>query len=1073
MRALALLLATTAVVAQGFAADLSRTEIANALIDAGARRNALVDSLLPRYRTYNADVVVILHRIALDEPARGEKALAAATAWCESARDGGDTLPATIQSRFLAWDESQKSIWRAGEESYRTGARALQSLSYDEAEAALRDAIDRFRAVGDDYRLGLALSYLGLSGLNRGDWSLAMSSLAAADSVQERSGDIAHRAATLSYRAQIQEAFGDYDGALTQQEQSLAIFRALGSRQDMAETLQAAAHILAIQAHHERARQYLEEALALHDTLGNPVGSSQSEIALGNLAVRFGDFDVASARYERALRTIEENDLAPLRSELLHARGILAGTRGDHENAARFYAEAAAADSALGNLPGLAYARIGQSISLLETGAYDRALPIAHEVRAWARESGMPSVERLAWETIGRFALRMNDIPQAKNAFEEALGLARSSGEVVSEAENLLALARIRSEIGEPEAVHDFRAAIALFDSWSQIAAREEAVLECAMALLRDGRYDEAGALLAEDDSDRPERLYARALLAVESGRPGACLALLAPQAEGRPGASLPSPWEWRFADLRARALAMRGEDDAALLELSRAVDRIETLRGTVTVVTNRGSFLDNKIPLYRHYVKRLLARGEPEQAFAVVQRAKGRTFRDLLHASPPPAGASATGHARHDELRRLERKISHLEEEWIAAENAGLATEAKNLAAAYDRAVTEHAGAWEEDAARNDRDALPDGAPFEIDRLRESLADDEAALLEYWPLDSTLALFVVTRDTLTAHEIPITEEELAGRVRVALSLMRNPEKPPGRVYPVLRALHEILIPNAVDSLGCDTWYVVPEGPLFDLPFHALVAEDAEAPDRWDTLVYLGDRKRLSVLPSSALLTAPAGTGDHDAPWLILADPASPRAALPFARAEGAVVRGHLGRSAELLERNAATESAFRGALAAGRPVHVAAHGSLDPLHPLYSYIRLAPDSMNDGRLAVHELFGLRGTTPFLFLSACETGGEREFGGAGRGYERFGLARGLFAAGADAMIVTLWKVDDYATSRFVETFYAGFTNGQAIPAALAAARARFRARPFRRLVVLRDDLAHPYYWAGFVYYGRN
>ncbi len=1080
---LMVLIAPAAGITPASAADLSRTDIANALIEARADRHALVDSLLPLYPTYNADVVVILHRIALDEPERRQDAIASAAAWCESWRMRGDVLPGTIHSRFLAWDESTKNRWRAGEESYRTGARALQSLSYEEAEAALHDAIQCFREVGDDYRLGLALSYLGLSGLNRGDWNLAMTSLATADSVQERAGDSVHRAATLSYRAQIQEAFGDYEGALAQQEQSLAIFRALGSWQDMAETLQAAAHILAIQAHHERAERYLEEALALHDSLGNPVGSSQAEIALGNLAVRFGDFDVASERYERALRTIEEHDLAPLRSELLHARGILAGTRGDHENAARCYAEAAAADSALGNLPSLAYARIGQAISLLETGAYDRALPLAHEVRAWARESGMPSVERLAWETIGRFALRMNDIPQAKNAFEEALAIARRSGEVVSEAENLLALARIRSEIGEPEAIDDFHTAIALFDSWEQIAAREEAVLECAMALLRDGRHDEAGALLAEDDSGRPERLYARALLAVETAHPDECLALLAQRAPGSAHASLPSPWEWRFADLRARALAMQGRDDAALEELGRAVDRIETLRGTVTVVTNRGSFLDNKIPLYRHYVKRLLAKGEPVQAFAVMQRAKGRTFRDLLQASPPATNASPADDAQQDALGVMERKIAHLEEQWIAAENAGLAVEAQNLAEAYDRALAEHADAWEEIAARSGGDAFPNGGPFDIELLRASLANDDAALLEYWPLDSTLVLFVVTGDTLAAHEIAITEEELRGRVQVALSLIRNPEKPPGRVYPVLRALHEILIPKTVDALARDTWYVVPEGPLFDLPFHALVAKEEAAPDRWDELTYLGDRKRLSILPSSALLTTrqEARAYDarayeaaaHDAPWLILADPASPRAALPFARAEGALVRRHLGRGAELLQRDAATESAFRHALSAGRPVHVAAHGSLDPLHPLYSYVRLAPDGENDGRLAVHELFALRGTTPFLFLSACETGGEREFGGAGRGYERFGLARGLFAAGADAMIVTLWKVDDYATSRFVDTFYAGFTDGHTIPAALTAARKRFLERPFRRLAVLRDDLAHPYYWAGFVYYGRN
>lgn len=84
------------------------------------------------------------------------------------------------------------------------------------------------------------------------------------------------------------------------------------------------------------------------------------------------------------------------------------------------------------------------------------------------------------------------------------------------------------------------------------------------------------------------------------------------------------------------------------------------------------------------------------------------------------------------------------------------------------------------------------------------------------------------------------------------------------------------------------------------------------------------------------------------------------------------------------------------------------------------------PEGVDDGILTAKEIsaLDLRGLD-MVVLSACQTGlGEISGDGV------FGLQRGFKKAGANTLLMSLWKVDDKATQMLMTQFYANLTSGK-------------------------------------------
>lgn len=115
-------------------------------------------------------------------------------------------------------------------------------------------------------------------------------------------------------------------------------------------------------------------------------------------------------------------------------------------------------------------------------------------------------------------------------------------------------------------------------------------------------------------------------------------------------------------------------------------------------------------------------------------------------------------------------------------------------------------------------------------------------------------------------------------------------------------------------------------------------------------------------------------------------------------------------------------------------------------------------ESNDNGILTAYEAMNLNlEGTDLVILSACETG----LGDIKAGEGVYGLQRAFLVAGADALIMSLWKVDDAATQQLMTAFYSNWVK-------LGNKQKAFKQAQLQLLARHKD----PFLWGAFVMMGQ-
>lgn len=311
----------------------------------------------------------------------------------------------------------------------------------------------------------------------------------------------------------------------------------------------------------------------------------------------------------------------------------------------------------------------------------------------------------------------------------------------------------------------------------------------------------------------------------------------------------------------------------------------------------------------------------------------------------------------------------------------------------------------------------------------------------------------------------------------------------------VMTDLWETLVGPVVErleALGVETGsqiVLLPQGGLGLLPLHA--ASSAKRPGGLLDTYAVAYAPSVFALHLSLRRAAEERRAGHRLLGVI-----DPTGDLRYAVEEGVRVADRFrSEDRHLLCGAEASDDAVVATATHHTHLHFACHGDYNWTDPPASGLRLA-----DGRsLSLSDLLAHRldlSRTRLVALSACETGLTE----AERSPDEYvGLPAGFLAAGAPAVLSTLWAVDDFSSSLLMERFYeAHITAGLPGPEALRVAQRWLREMDFRELLkrlaegragteaqrstaggdpagagVQPSDrpFAHPYFWAAFTFTG--
>jgi CHAT domain-containing protein len=511
------------------------------------------------------------------------------------------------------------------------------------------------------------------------------------------------------------------------------------------------------------------------------------------------------------------------------------------------------------------------------------------------------------------------------------------------------------------------------------------------------------------------------------------------------------------FSSLGAIALD-EGDLEVAEVNFNKAIELTEELRAPLPGEEFRTAFFSNRMSPYHKLTRLCLAGGDRRavEALGFVERAKSRALADAL------AGRiRLSTEARDDFEAHLQVQVEKLSEELNylynqmhrsvrgAVQLRETNSELERELFERERKLLEITRQLQHRSANGDATKQEEKDHFSIEQLQRALGA-ERALVEYTAIDDKLIAFVVTSDGLEVVRELGSEAEVVAeieRCRFQIDTLRYGSTRVRNHLPTLtqrtqkhlRSLYDRLLRTIEPTIGERNLVIVPHRGLYYLPFQAL--HDGES--------YLIERREVSFAPSAVVLQQCLARSEPQFDTALLLGVADER--IPSVHQELHAL-DQIFDEIKRYSDAAATTEVLRSNAAGVDVIHLACHAQFRSDNPLFSALKLG-----DGWFTARDAYGLKLNCGLVTLSACETG----MNAVAPGDELMGLARGFFSAGSPTVLMSLWTIDDEATTELMVSFYSELAKTKSPASSLRTAQMK-----------LLKEKAHPFFWSPFVLVGR-
>ena len=360
---------------------------------------------------------------------------------------------------------------------------------------------------------------------------------------------------------------------------------------------------------------------------------------------------------------------------------------------------------------------------------------------------------------------------------------------------------------------------------------------------------------------------------------------------------------------------------------------------------------------------------------------------------------------------------------------------------------------------------------------VQEKMLEENTALIEYFVGVDKIYVFVIAKDFLHFDELNKQSIDMAQISKFRNILKNRPgNKEPEIEYAEFvassRSVYNSFVKNALENLpeSINTLIVVPDDQINYIPFEVLLMNDPAGSPSY-TLAsqsYLFEDYAVNYNYSATLLNKVVSKESNDfksnfigyAPTFEGITSEESRSQINFelsnlkcSKDEVSKIKSIIGGEKRISEE--ATKANFLNEANNYKIIHLATHAFVNQNDSKLNRIFLQDDFLSDV-----NLYNLELNTELAVLSACNTGSGELLKGEGV----MNLARGFINAGCSSTLMSMWSVDDCATSDLMLLFYKELKNDMKKDEALQRAKIEY-------LNTANKSKLHPYYWAAFIPFG--